>query len=113
MLLLWHQCRLPIKCLQNQPPMYQQTYQVSLSVADRHSGKNETNSFPADRWIYAHSLFSERVYSCAAENEGPSKQGSMHMSEQGVALCTDLSIWLQQTLPGQHCLVALDFNECC
>ncbi|KAL3154254.1 hypothetical protein ABBQ32_013752 [Trebouxia sp. C0010 RCD-2024] len=73
--------RLPIKCLQNQPPMYQQTYQVSLSIADKQS----------------------------ANNEGPSKEGSMHMSEQGVALCKDLSIWLQQTLAGQHCLVALDF----
>ena len=33
-----HGCRLPIKCLQNQPPMYNQTYAVTLSIADSYSG---------------------------------------------------------------------------
>ena len=39
-----------------------------------------------------------------------SRQGNMFMSEQGVMLCKDLSMWLQQMAAGRHCMVSLDFQ---
>lgn len=47
---------------------------------------------------------------CAAGNVESHKEGSMHMAEKGVMLCKDLGIWLQQSLAGRHCLIALDFQ---
>lgn len=52
-------------------------------------------------------LVSRGVFVCA---DDVGKEGSMQMTEKGVMLCKDLSIWLQQSLAGRHGLIALDFS---